>query len=63
MRLAKTTGINPLSMSANNTIDAYFLPDSRNTLVAPGFLEPAVRGSGKSKIRLTMTAEHTDPSK
>jgi hypothetical protein len=35
----------------------------RKTLVAPGFLEPCVWGSGKPIARLTTTANEIDPSK
>jgi hypothetical protein len=35
----------------------------RRTLVAPGFFEPYVRGSGNLKIQLDITAKEIDPSK
>jgi hypothetical protein len=41
---------------------ATLLPD-RNTLVAPGFLLPNVRGSFKPMTRLTITAKDRDPIK
>lgn len=49
-------------MSATNTIAAYFLPAKRRTLVAPGFREPEIRGSGREKTWLTITAEQTEPN-
>lgn len=47
--LASRTGSNPFSISAINTMAAYFLPANRRTLVAPGFRDPEIRGSGREK--------------
>ena len=60
---AIATGIRPLSRSPNSVMAAAFLPPRRSTLVAPGFLEPSLRGSGRRSIRLTITALENEPSK
>ena len=36
---------------------AYCFPAKRKTFVVPGFLEPSLRGSGKSNKRLIITAK------
>ena len=56
-------GIKPLSISPIRTIKAYFFPASLSTLVAPGFLDPSVRGSGRLKSLQTIIAEQSEPAK
>ena len=60
---ANTTATQPLPESPSNVNIAAALLPLRKTLVAPGFIEPKVRGSGNLKIQLATTANETDPSK
>ena len=55
------TGIAPLMPSPIKVIAAAFLPPIRSTLVAPGLLEPSVRGSGSLKALQTKIALEIEP--
>jgi len=60
---AAITGITPLIMSPSRAMAAAFLPPKRSTLVAPGLLEPRVRGSGSPMSLQTMMALESEPSR
>ena len=62
-KYAPHTGIVPLRISKNNTVAAASLLLIRKTLVAPGFFEPVVRGSGKPKNLHTNIALEIEPIK
>ncbi len=62
-KYALHTGIVPLIISKNNTEIAVNVLLIRNTLVAPGFLEPVVLGSGKPKNRHIKIALEIEPIK
>ena len=60
---AISTGTRPFSMSPASVTNAAFLPPMRSTLVAPGLLEPWVRGSGSPMARHTRMALEMEPSR
>lgn len=61
--IATSIGIRPFRQSPTRVRKAAFLPAIRNTLVAPGFFEPSLRGSGKPDILLRMIADDNEPSR
>ena len=60
---ATIKGNNPLSKSPASVNAAAFLLPVRNMLVAPGFPEPRVRGSGKFKNLAIIIEDEIDPTK
>ena len=63
-RLTINTGTKPFKLSPNNVIAAAIFPDFPpilNTLVAPGFFEPRVLGSGNPITRQVIIAEEIEP--
>ncbi len=60
---ANATAIQPLPASPKKVSIAATLFPLRKILVAPGFFEPKVRGSGNPKIQLVTTAKGMDPSR
>lgn len=56
-------GIKPLQPSPNMVMMAGAFPPRRSTFVAPGFLEPWLRGSGKPQSLQTMMALDNEPIK
>src|SRR5690606_3353610 len=57
------TASQPLAASPSSVRAAAVLLPVRNTLVAPGFLEPKLRGAARPMARLTTTANGIDPSR
>jgi hypothetical protein len=57
------TGIAPFKPSKVRTNAAIFFPPSLRTLVAPGFFEPWVLGSGMPKTLQIITALDIEPIK
>ncbi len=56
-----TTGIKPLSESPISVINAAILFPVLRTLVAPGFFDPKVLGSGRFIILLVIIAKGIEP--
>lgn len=61
--ITNNVGKKPLQPSPSKVMIAGTLPPMRNTFVAPGLLEPWLRGSGKPHILQTMMALDNDPIK
>ena len=57
------TGVAPYKPSKVRTNAAIFFPPNLRTLVAPGFFEPCVLGSGMPKILQKITALDIEPIK
>src|SRR5690606_29549435 len=58
---ASMTATQPLAASPSSVRTAAVLLPLRRTLVAPGLPEPKLRGSRRPIIRLTSTANDTEP--
>lgn len=58
---ANATGSAPFKISPKSTHAAVAFPPMRNILVAPGFFDPDVRGSGKPFKRHIIIALEMDP--
>lgn len=60
---AIAVGSKPFSISPNNVNPAAFLLPIRSTLVAPGFFDPVLRGSGRLISLQVIMAADTEPSR